>query len=139
MIALLYLDLDGFKLVNDSLGHAVGDGLLVQYPAASGRRVARWGYASSRWAEMNSLVMHGLQARKQAVQCCARFAGAISNPFEVKGHELAIGASIGISVFPEDGTDPEELIQQGRQRHVRRQTRGQESCRGIYPRDRFLR
>jgi len=58
------------------------------------------------------VVMHGLHTREQAVLLAGTLLKAISNPFEVKGHQLAIGASIGISVFPEDATDAEELIQQ---------------------------
>jgi diguanylate cyclase (GGDEF)-like protein/PAS domain S-box-containing protein len=112
MIALLYLDLDGFKLVNDSLGHAVGDGLLVQL-AGRLRSSLRDGDMLARLGgDEFMVVMHGLHTREQAVLLAGTLLKAISNPFEVKGHQLAIGASIGISVFPEDATDAEELIQQ---------------------------
>ena len=112
MIALLYLDLDGFKLVNDSLGHAVGDGLLVQLAA----RLRLWMREGDMLARLGGdefmVVMHRLHTRDQAVLLAGTLLKAISDPFEVKGHLLSIGASIGISVFPEDAADAEELIQQ---------------------------
>jgi diguanylate cyclase (GGDEF)-like protein/PAS domain S-box-containing protein len=112
MIALLYLDLDGFKLVNDSLGHAIGDALLVQLAA----RLRSWIRDGDMLARIGGdefmVIMHRLRTREQAVLLAETLLQAISSPFEVKGHLLAIGASVGISVFPFDATDAEELIQQ---------------------------
>jgi len=112
MIALLYLDLDGFKLVNDSLGHAVGDALLVQVAA----RLRSWMREGDMLARLGGdefmVIMHRIQAREDAVMMAENLLEEVSSSFEVKGHMLAIGASIGISVFPEDGIDAEELIQQ---------------------------
>ena len=111
-LALLYIDLDGFKLVNDSLGHAVGDALLVQLAA----RLRSWIRAGDMLARLGGdefmVIMNKLHAREDAVLLAENLLKSISDPFEVKGHMLAIGASIGISVFPEDATDAEELMQQ---------------------------
>ncbi len=112
MVALLYLDLDGFKLVNDSLGHAVGDTLLAQVAA----RMRSWIREGDMLARLGGdefmVIMHRIQARDDAVMLAENLLEEVSSSFEVKGHLLAIGASIGISVFPEDATDAEELIQQ---------------------------
>lgn len=111
MIALLYLDLDGFKLVNDSLGHAVGDALLVQLAdrlkswIREGDMLARFG------GDEFMVIMHDLDAREDAVRLAENLLEAISKPFEVRGHILAIGASIGISISPDDATSAEELMQ----------------------------
>jgi len=110
--ALLYIDLDGFKLVNDSLGHAVGDALLVQV-AASLRSWVRGGDFLARLGGDEFLViLDRLQAREDAALVAKHLLDAIAIPFHVKGHDLAIGASIGISVFPSDATGAEELMQQ---------------------------
>jgi diguanylate cyclase (GGDEF)-like protein/PAS domain S-box-containing protein len=111
-IALLYMDLSEFKLVNDSLGHPIGDALLAQVAA----RLRSWIRQGDLLARLGGdefmVVMHNLHAREEAVQMAEDMLEAIANPFEVKGHVLAIGASIGISIFPDDAADAEELIQQ---------------------------
>jgi diguanylate cyclase (GGDEF)-like protein/PAS domain S-box-containing protein len=111
-VALLYIDLDGFKLVNDSLGHAVGDALLVQLAA----RLRTWVREGDMLARLGGdefmVIMDKLHAREDAVRLAENLLDAISNSFEVEGHILAIGASIGISIFPDDASDAEELMQQ---------------------------
>jgi diguanylate cyclase (GGDEF)-like protein len=111
-VALLYMDLSEFKLVNDSLGHPVGDALLAQVAA----RLRSWIREGDLLARLGGdefmVVMNDLHAREDAVQMAEDLLEAIANPFEVKGHVLAIGASIGISIFPDDAADAEELIQQ---------------------------
>jgi diguanylate cyclase (GGDEF)-like protein len=111
-MALLYLDLDGFKLVNDSLGHAIGDALLVQL-AIRLRSLIREGDVLTRLGgDEFMVIVDGLDAREDAVQVGEELRAAIANPFKVKGHVLSIGVSIGISFFPEDAIEAEELIQQ---------------------------
>jgi diguanylate cyclase (GGDEF)-like protein/PAS domain S-box-containing protein len=112
MIALLYLDLDGFKLVNDTLGHAVGDALLVQV-AARLRSCVREGDMLARLGgDEFMVVMRKIRAREDAVMLAEKLLEDLSSSFEVNGHLLAIGASIGISIFPDDAANSEELIQQ---------------------------
>lgn len=112
MIALLYLDLDGFKLVNDSLGHAVGDALLVQLAA----RLRSWIGEGDMLARLSGdefmVIMQKIHDREDAIMLAENLLEDVSSSFEVKGHLLAIGASIGISIFPDDATDAEELMQQ---------------------------
>jgi diguanylate cyclase (GGDEF)-like protein/PAS domain S-box-containing protein len=111
MIALLYLDLDGFKVVNDSLGHAVGDGMLVQVA----RRLRSWMREGDMLARLGGdefmVVMHAIRAREDAVMLAENLLEEISSSFEVNEHTLSIGASIGISIYPDDGAGAEELIQ----------------------------
>jgi diguanylate cyclase (GGDEF)-like protein/PAS domain S-box-containing protein len=111
IVALLYIDLDGFKLVNDSLGHAIGDGLLVQLAA----RLQSWIREGDMLARLGGdefmVIMRRPQSREDAVMLGENLLDAISSSFEVKGHILAIGASIGISFFPDDATVAEELMQ----------------------------
>jgi len=99
-LGLLYIDLSEFKLVNDNLGHPVGDELLLQV----GARLRSWIHEGDLLARFSGdefmVVMNKLRAREEAVQLAEDLLEAIANPFEVKGHVLAIGASIGISIFP---------------------------------------
>ncbi len=108
--ALLFIDLDGFKLVNDSLGHGFGDALL--------RRVAR--RLESRARESDTLARLGgdeftlllscIDDRHQAAGVAGELIESLSRPFAVDGHELRIGASVGITVFPEDADDDEDMV-----------------------------
>lgn len=110
--ALLYLDLDGFKLVNDSLGHAIGDALLIEVGARL-RAIVRAGDILARLGgDEFMVVMDRLSAKEDAVMLAEHLLEAIAEPFHVKDHILAIGVSIGISYFPDDATDAEQLMQQ---------------------------
>jgi diguanylate cyclase (GGDEF)-like protein len=109
MVALLYMDLTEFKLVNDSLGHPIGDALLAQVAARLRSWVREGDLLGRLGGDEFLVVMNQLHAREEAVRTAENLLDAIADPFEVKGHVLAIGASIGISIFPYDATDAEEL------------------------------
>ena len=110
LMALLFLDLDRFKIINDSLGHAIGDQLLS---AISGRirncvreedTVARLG-----GDEFMVLLPH-ISSSSDAGRISEKVINALDEPFTCNGNELHITASIGISIYPFDGTDTETLI-----------------------------
>jgi diguanylate cyclase (GGDEF)-like protein/PAS domain S-box-containing protein len=110
ILALLYIDLDGFKLVNDSLGHPVGDELLVQISVRLRSRARETDVLARVGGDEFIVILDDLGAKKQAAMVAQDLLGAISDPYRVEGHDLSIGASIGISLCPDDGIDPEELI-----------------------------
>lgn len=110
--ALLYLDLDGFKLVNDSLGHAIGDELLIEVGARLRARVRAGDILARLGGDEFMVVMDSLHAKEDAVMLAEYLLEAIAEPFRVKDHILAIGVSIGICYFPDDASDAEELMQQ---------------------------
>ncbi len=109
-VAVLFLGIDSFKAVNDTLGHAVGDKLL--------RGVARRLRSSLRdedvAARLNSdefaIVQAGITRPEDVVLLAKRLLGAISEPYLLDGHSVLIGASIGIAVAPGDGDDSEKLL-----------------------------
>ncbi|HEX9637045.1 MAG TPA: GGDEF domain-containing protein [Acidobacteriota bacterium] len=109
-VALLFLDLDHFKQVNDSLGHAVGDALLQ----AVGRRVElqiRAGDTLARLGGDEFLVMvHGFGDAASAILVAEKILEAIREPFVLDGNELRITTSLGISLYPDDGDDTETLL-----------------------------
>jgi diguanylate cyclase (GGDEF)-like protein/PAS domain S-box-containing protein len=114
-IAVLFCDIDAFKLVNDSLGHAAGDELL-RHVATRLRAVTRSADMIARQSGDEFLVLvrdaRGSRAdvAELAEALAARIEHAISSPFTVEGHEVVIGVSVGTSVFPDDGRTAEELL-----------------------------
>ncbi len=110
-VALLFLDLDNFKTINDSLGHAVGD-LFLKEIATRLRDTLRESDAICRQGGDEFLMVLGHQKCAEAsAQLLNTLLTRISAPFMVEGHELTSSASIGIAVYPEDGQDFETLLQ----------------------------
>ena len=109
-VAVLFIDLDRFKSINDTLGHAVGDELLVQ----AGERLAagtRRGDMVARIGGDEFVVMNQSMGREEGPAIIAdRFLARLARPFLLEGREYWISGSIGISVFPRDGLDATELI-----------------------------
>ena len=111
-VALLYVDLDGFKLVNDSLGHAVGDLLLRQVGERLRSRVRAADTLARLGGDEFALVLSGEAARREAGVVAAALLEVLTPPFLVEEHEITIGASIGVSAYPENGATPTQLLQQ---------------------------
>jgi diguanylate cyclase (GGDEF)-like protein/PAS domain S-box-containing protein len=109
-VALLFLDLDRFKDINDSLGHSLGD-LLLQNVA---ERLKRWAREQDTVARLGGdeflIVLTNVKEIADAFVAAERFMHAMTAEFVVQGHSLSISCSVGISMFPEHGTDNEILI-----------------------------
>lgn len=124
-LAILLLDLDNFKHINDGLGHQLGDHLLMQvggrlkecirshdilqrHPQPDmtddSQLLARLG------GDEFTLVLSNLHSPDQAAKVATRILGKLALPFHLQDHEVCIGASIGISIFPKDGRTPEQLL-----------------------------
>jgi diguanylate cyclase (GGDEF)-like protein/PAS domain S-box-containing protein len=109
-VALLFLDLDRFKIINDSLGHAVGD-LLLQEIAVRLKSVAREEDTIARLGGDEFLiVLTNIMNIPGAAVAVERFMDAMTAEFVLEGHSLNISCSLGISIFPEHGEDNETLI-----------------------------
>jgi diguanylate cyclase (GGDEF)-like protein/PAS domain S-box-containing protein len=109
-VALLFLDLDRFKTINDSLGHSAGD-LLLQEVADRLKGCAREQDTVSRLGGDEFLiVLNHVKDIQTAVLTAERFMDAMTAEFSIQGHALCVSCSLGISVFPEDGADAETLI-----------------------------
>jgi diguanylate cyclase (GGDEF)-like protein len=112
MMALLYLDLDGFKLVNDTLGHPIGDAVLVEIAKSLRARVRESDVLARLGGDEFMVILDRLHTREEAALVAESLLEALSNPVLIQGHELTLGASIGISIYPEDSHDAEDLIKQ---------------------------
>lgn len=109
-IGLIYLDIDGFKIINDSLGHSVGDMLLKQI-AQRLRALAREEDTVARLGGDEFLIALGpMGSDSDAALVAERIARELSPPFDLQGHSLTITCSMGISIFPDHGADVESLI-----------------------------
>ena len=109
LLALLYLDLDHFKNVNDSFGHGCGDRLLAAVAqrlraAAPNHLVVRMG------GDEFVVVVSGLQDAEVASSMAVDIRAELATPLKVDQVSLSISSSIGISLYPRDGTDPEQLL-----------------------------
>ena len=108
--ALLMLDLDGFKAVNDNYGHRIGDQLL--------QRVAQRLLASTRKADTTAryggdefvVLLRDVDGKKSAKAVARKIHARLADPFDVGGHSIVVAASIGIAVFPLDATAPDDLM-----------------------------
>jgi diguanylate cyclase (GGDEF)-like protein len=109
-VALLFLDIDLFKHINDSLGHPLGDSLL-QVVAGELRECVRSTDTVSRYGGDEFLiVLSEVKHAEDAGEVATKIIAAVTRPQTVAGHELRITVSLGISVFPEDGEDAETLL-----------------------------
>ncbi|MDB5517047.1 MAG: diguanylate cyclase [Tardiphaga sp.] len=107
--SVLFIDLDRFKVINDSLGHEAGDGLLVE-TAARLRQSLRSGDVVARLGGDEFVVIIENAEEKPAVEGVARtLLAVLSQPLQLAGHECRTTASIGIATFPDDGTDVQTL------------------------------
>lgn len=108
--AVLFLDLDRFKDINDTLGHSVGDLLLKEVSTRIGSLLPG-GTLVTRWGgdEFVALLPHA-DGGEEVELICRRVVHGLSTPFTIDSYEFAVAASIGVALFPQDGTDPEVLI-----------------------------
>lgn len=112
IVALLYIDLDGFKDVNDTQGHQVGNLLLK----AVAKRLVRCLRSSDTVARLGgdefTAILPGIREAANAEKVAQKIQGTISEPFELEGHQIQVTPSIGISIYPLHSNDLDKLIEQ---------------------------
>jgi len=109
-LAVIAIDLDHFKMVNDTLGHGIGDKVLHEVGVRL-QTCCREGDAVSRLGGDEFAVLTGpLESARSAATIANRIVTAMAEPFEIDGHAISIGASVGIAVAPGDGVTSEALL-----------------------------
>ncbi len=109
-MALLFLDLDNFKTVNDSLGHTMGDALLKAVALRLRSCVRDTDTISRQGGDEFLIVLPEVSDSDAIAAITSKLLESMSRPFNIEGHELGISVSAGIAVFPDDGTDIDALL-----------------------------
>lgn len=109
-VAVLFIDLDRFKIINDTLGHNVGDLLLVEVAARLKACVRAEDTVARQGGDEFIVFMPRIHAAQAAATVAQKLLHQLGTPFQIGEHALRIGSSIGIAVFPEDGEDVDALL-----------------------------
>jgi diguanylate cyclase (GGDEF)-like protein/PAS domain S-box-containing protein len=110
MVALLFLDLDRFKNINDTLGHASGDQLLIITASRLQGCIRRSDTVSRLGGDEFVVILNSLMQAEDASSLAQKILAALSEPVSIDGHEVASTASIGIAIHPADGADVDTLL-----------------------------
>lgn len=109
-IGVIFIDLDGFKIINDTLGHSVGDELLRKVAERLGSCIRREDTLSRWGGDEFIIVLVGVLDGTQTVRTAEKITAALKPTFKIYHHILHIGASMGIAIYPEDGRDIQALL-----------------------------
>lgn len=109
-LGIMFIDLDRFKVVNDTLGHAVGDQLLKVVSTILRDCLREGDTVSRQGGDEFALIITELTDARSMQEVAGKIVRAFTRPVAVDGHDLYVGASIGVSLYPDDGSTPEILI-----------------------------
>ena len=128
-VALLFLDLDNFKTINDSLGHAVGDSLLKEIASRLGECVRDTDTISRQGGDEFLIVLPDLRGADAITPVLLKIRDQLQTPFDIDGHELTTSASIGVAIYPDDGLDFDTLLKKADTAMYRAKDGGRNSYR----------
>ena len=132
-VSILFLDLDRFKVINDSLGHSVGDELLRRVAerlagcVREGDTVARLG------GDEFTVLAERMEKEDDAAKIAQKILGALRLPFFIDGRELFITASMGVAIYPADGESAEDLVRNADTAMYRAKEQGRDNCQLYAP------
>jgi diguanylate cyclase (GGDEF)-like protein/PAS domain S-box-containing protein len=132
-VALLFLDLDGFKYINDSLGHPTGDKLLQSIAKQLVGSVRASDTVSRQGGDEFILLLLDVKHPEDSARVTRKILDAIAKPHWIDDHELHITASVGVSVYPDDGLDAEALIRSADTAMYQAKEDGAQNCRFFEP------
>jgi len=129
-LAVLFVDLDRFKAVNDRLGHAAGDELLREMRRRLQARVRSADIVARLAGDEFTVLLHGIREEADAVAVADKLRTALEAPVNLGDEIASVGASIGVSVFPDEAGDPEGLLMQADAAMYRAKESGRGQVRG---------
>ncbi len=110
LLAVMFLDLDRFKMINDTLGHEVGDLLLKETARRLKESVREYDVVARLAGDEFTVILPEVESRRAATDVARRIVEAIAAPFNLQGNELLISTSVGVCFYPTDGHDPTTLV-----------------------------
>lgn len=110
LLCLLFLDLDGFKDVNDSLGHNIGDLLLVEVARRFCAALRKEDFIARLGGDEFAVILSNVKAIHSAGAVANKLIAVVNQPFQLLGHEVFVGVSIGIATYPDSGNDWRTLV-----------------------------
>jgi diguanylate cyclase (GGDEF)-like protein len=111
LLAVLFVDIDHFKAINDSLGHDAGDQVLAQFAQRLRQCVRQVDTVARQGGDEFIVLLTELHSGQDAQQVAGKIMAAIAAPFVVNGEPLSVAASIGVAVYPDDDEDIEALVE----------------------------
>jgi diguanylate cyclase (GGDEF)-like protein len=132
-VAVLFLDLDGFKHINDSLGHPMGDRLLQSIAQRLVDCVRASDTVSRQGGDEFVVLLSEVEESKDAADMARRMLQATAEPHSVGQHDLHVTVNIGVSVYPDDGGDAETLIKNADTAMYQAKENGRQSCQFFKP------
>ncbi|WP_150270164.1 putative bifunctional diguanylate cyclase/phosphodiesterase [Paenibacillus tepidiphilus] len=112
MMGLVFIDLDHFKTVNDTLGHDIGDGLLREVAGRITQSIGKQDVVSRLGGDEFTILFADVESHGDLMEQLSRLQTALTRPHRVQGHLLYCTASIGVSLYPQNGEDAEYLVKQ---------------------------
>ena len=109
-LALMFLDLDGFKLINDNYGHDIGDILLKEAAKRMLGCIRKSDTVARIGGDEFGVILINIDNPQSAVSVSEKIIKSLTKPFRIRGHNCSIGVSIGIGIYPEDGEDVDTLL-----------------------------
>ena len=109
-LAVLYIDIDEFKSVNDSLGHMIGDELLKSVAASLAGCARKTDFVARLGGDEFAIVQTGIEDTDDVMKLVSRIFEAIRSPYQCLGHQVTTDASIGIALAPQDGSDIDQIL-----------------------------
>lgn len=128
-VALVFIDLDGFKSINDSLGHRVGDGLIQEAALRLHGRIRETDTLCRRSGDEFIAVLGGLADADDSAPVLAKLAESLQDPMQIGDVELNVTASMGVAIYPEDGRDFETLLKKAENAMYRAKDAGRNTYR----------
>ncbi|MFZ5996937.1 MAG: putative bifunctional diguanylate cyclase/phosphodiesterase [Nitrospirota bacterium] len=110
MLAVLFLDLDNFKTINDTLGHTIGDGLLKAVAERIRNCLREFDTVSRQGGDEYTVLLPDIKHHDDVTRIAKKLLAAFKQPWVIDTHELTVTASVGISLYPYDGDDAETLL-----------------------------
>jgi diguanylate cyclase (GGDEF)-like protein len=132
-MAVLYLDLDCFKEINDRFGHGAGDKVLQDISQRILNSVRHTDFAARIGGDEFVVILPGVSDRKEARRVAHLLASAIEQPVSFSDRELRVGASVGLSIYPDDGTHTDALLKMADEDMYREKLRRQSFLKGKEP------